>query len=165
MKKSIFIILPLILWAFAACDNDDSEWDSGNLGVNSVEGTWQRVGAYPKVLAIFGSDYTSTIQTFDVDDNLVTDYPGNPETLLCFKSSHRLHQPTPYRHVQHSVERQLGNAFHSKLHGTINRRRWSRLHLQREQFQQFNSYRLGNSLRTDTKGRLLDQCRFGHHIR
>ena len=44
MKKSIFIILPLILWAFAACDNDDSEWDSGNLGVNSVEGTWQRVG-------------------------------------------------------------------------------------------------------------------------
>ena len=54
MKKSIFIILPLILWAFAACDNDDSEWDSGNLGVNSVEGTWQRVGAYPKVLAIFG---------------------------------------------------------------------------------------------------------------
>ena len=75
MKKSIFIILPLILWAFAACDNDDSEWDSGNLGVNSVEGTWQRVGAYPKVLAIFGSDYTSTIQTFDVDDNLVTDYP------------------------------------------------------------------------------------------
>lgn len=48
MKKSIFIILPLILWAFAACDNDDSEWDSGNLGVNSVEGTWQRVGAYPK---------------------------------------------------------------------------------------------------------------------
>lgn len=91
--------------------------------------------------------------------------PGNPETLLCFKSSHRLHQPTPYRHVQHSVERQLGNAFHSKLHGTINRRRWSRLHLQREQFQQFNSYRLGNSLRTDTKGRLLDQCRFGHHIR
>ena len=40
MKKSIFIILPLILWAFAACDNDDSEWDSGNLGVNSVEGTW-----------------------------------------------------------------------------------------------------------------------------
>ena len=39
MKKSIFIILPLILWAFAACDNDDSEWDSGNLGVNSVEGT------------------------------------------------------------------------------------------------------------------------------
>ena len=53
MKKSIFIILPLILWAFAACDNDDSEWDSGNLGVNSVEGTWQRVGAYPKVLAIF----------------------------------------------------------------------------------------------------------------
>lgn len=55
MKKSIFIILPLILWAFAACDNDDSEWDSGNLGVNSVEGTWQRVGAYPKVLAIFGS--------------------------------------------------------------------------------------------------------------
>lgn len=56
MKKSIFIILPLILWAFAACDNDDSEWDSGNLGVNSVEGTWQRVGAYPKVLAIFGSD-------------------------------------------------------------------------------------------------------------
>ena len=75
MKKSLFIILPLILWAFAACDNDDSEWDSGNLGVNSVEGTWQRVGAYPKVLAIFGSDYTSTIQTFDVDDNLVTDYP------------------------------------------------------------------------------------------
>lgn len=45
------------------------------MGVNSVEGTWQRVGAYPKVLAIFGSDYTSTIQTFDVDDNLVTDYP------------------------------------------------------------------------------------------
>ena len=45
MKKSIFIILPLILWAFAACDNDDSEWDSGNLGVNSVEGTWQRVSA------------------------------------------------------------------------------------------------------------------------
>ena len=69
MKKSIFIILPLILWAFAACDNDDSEWDSGNLGVNSVEGTWQRVGAYPKVLAIFGSDYTSTIQTFDVEEN------------------------------------------------------------------------------------------------
>ena len=68
MKKSIFIILPLILWAFAACDNDDSEWDSGNLGVNSVEGTWQRVGAYPKVLAIFGSDYTSTIQTVDGDD-------------------------------------------------------------------------------------------------
>ena len=27
MKKSIFIILPLILWAFAACDNDDSEWE------------------------------------------------------------------------------------------------------------------------------------------
>ena len=76
-----------------------------------------------------------------------------------------LTEPTPYRYVQHSVERQLGNAFHPKLHGTINRRRWSRLHLQREQFQQFNSYRLGNSLRTDTKGRLLDQCRFGHHIR
>lgn len=55
MKKSIFIILPLILWAFAACDNDDSEWDSGNLGVNSVEGTWQRVGAYPKVLAILAA--------------------------------------------------------------------------------------------------------------
>lgn len=65
----------------------------------------------------------------------------------------------------HSMERQLGNAFHPKLHGTVNRRRGCRLHLQREQFQQFNSYRIGNSLRTDTEGRLLDQCRFSHHIR
>lgn len=39
MKKSIFIILSCTTdQAFAACDNDDSEWDSGNFGRNSVKG-------------------------------------------------------------------------------------------------------------------------------
>ena len=36
-----------------------------------------------------------------------------------FESAHRIGRTTSYRYAQYPVERQLGDAFHTKLHGTI----------------------------------------------
>ena len=41
-----------------------------------------------------------------------------PKTLSGTERPHRIRRATPYRDVQHPVERQLGDAFHPKLHGT-----------------------------------------------
>ena len=55
--------------------------------------------------------------------------PGNSPTLLRTESPHGFRQPASYRYVQHSVERQLGNAFHPKLYGTTDCRCRRRVHL------------------------------------
>lgn len=55
--------------------------------------------------------------------------PGNSPTLLRTESPHGFRQPASYRYVQHSMERQLGNAFHPKLYGTTDCRCRRRVHL------------------------------------
>ena len=57
------------------------------------------------------------------------DISRNSPTLSCIESFNRFRRKTSHCHVQHSVERQLGNAFHSKLHGTTGYRRGSRVYL------------------------------------
>lgn len=42
-----------------------------------------------------------------------------PKTLSSFESAHRIGRATSYRYAQYPVERQLGDAFHTKLYGTI----------------------------------------------